>query len=229
MKNSFINSLKKIEPKYLIQLAVYAVLCIVFYYAQYLVTVSENYAEIRYYKQLFVILFVISLLLFLIILKKILPKHIISEMAMKLLKVLKIKEIVQTVTGTFRRIFGLPDRRTLRGGHDQKSFILSNPFKKRAARRASSPELQRWKELSSNSERIRYIYIKYMQKAVKTGFHFDGSKTPDEISHSIKASDEQSALFSLYNGARYSGGSYVIHNSDVENSIKLVSKNGKIS
>lgn len=229
MKDSFFDKLKKTEPKYLVQAILYAVLCIVFYYAQYYVTISENYHEIRYFRQLFIILFTVSLLLFFITLKKILPDHIISTTLKKILKILKVQEIFQAVTGKFRQIFGLPDRRTLRGGQDRKNFIFSSPFKKRMPRKSASHELQRWKELSSNAERIRYIYIKYMQKKVKSGFHFDGSKTPDEIAYSIKVPEDQTVLFTLYNGARYSGGSYIIENSDVENSIKLVSKNGKIS
>lgn len=63
----------------------------------------------------------------------------------------------------------------------------------------------RWRDMNTDDQKVRYIYIKYIQKAIRMGFRFKTAETPNEIgvllSRLEKLSNEQ--LFTLYNRARY--------------------------
>lgn len=59
--------------------------------------------------------------------------------------------------------------------------------------------------MNTESERVRYIYIKYIINAIRTGFRFRSSQTPNEIGALFSCLDNLSntQLFELYNRARY--------------------------
>lgn len=63
----------------------------------------------------------------------------------------------------------------------------------------------KWRDMNTESERVRYIYIEYIKKAIKTGFRFRSSQTPNEIGALFSRLDNlsNSQLFDLYNRARY--------------------------
>lgn len=99
------------------------------------------------------------------------------------------------------------NRFTLRHGsrlhlyQDHVEFLANsdNPHKLRSFHRL------KWKDMHTDSEKVRYIYIMYIRRAIRMGFRFRQTQTPKEInsllSHIDDLSNEQ--LFSLYNLARY--------------------------
>ncbi|MCL2199379.1 MAG: hypothetical protein FWB80_10685 [Defluviitaleaceae bacterium] len=81
---------------------------------------------------------------------------------------------------------------------DEKIRIFSekkrNPFRK-----------MKWKNLQTHRERVRFIYVSYLQSKIKKGAIVTPSNTPNELSQKLnpgnKSPDAQ--LFPLYNKARY--------------------------
>lgn len=63
----------------------------------------------------------------------------------------------------------------------------------------------KWRDMNTESEKVRYIYIEYIRKAIRTGFRFRSSQTPNEISVLFSCLEHLSntQLFDLYNRARY--------------------------
>lgn len=227
MKKSLFPKIKIHRPL-LIRTIIYAVLSVVFYYIQYYISTREDYAQIRYLRQAAVALLVISLLLLVIAVRKMIPKGTVIKLLGRLSSALGLSGAITKAYNFLRKVFGLPEYEKLRGGRDEKSFIITNPLRRIIRRR--DPEVkQRYKELQTNAQRIRYIYVKYMQRAIKGGFHFSASKTPSEISDAMNLEDKPKRFFDTYCGARYSDGSYPISDSDVESAAHLISKSGKVS
>lgn len=63
----------------------------------------------------------------------------------------------------------------------------------------------KWRNMNTERDKIRYIYIEYIAKAIRTGFRFHPSQTPNEINAALSRLDTlpDTRLFELYNRARY--------------------------
>lgn len=92
---------------------------------------------------------------------------------------------------------------------------LADPFKK-----------MKWKNLKTNRERIRYIYIAFMKKKIKQGFSMDPTYTPNEVYYRLRENDAslKDELFSLYNVARYKDDENSVTKNDVESVLEYASK-----
>ena len=75
----------------------------------------------------------------------------------------------------------------------------------------------RWRDLTENSDKIRFLYIKFINRLVsKKNLKFRAVLTPCELGGSVPLKPEEGAgMFWLYTGARYSGGAYPISDEDV--------------
>ena len=230
MKEKFSDKFNKINRSRLIKTVLSGVFTVIFYYIQYYISTREDYSELRYLRQAFFVLMLISAIIFLICLWKLFPKKLLINYGRIFMNALGISGAIEKIYKKLHEIFGLPDRASLRGSKDKKSFIVDNPLKRILKKRTDADKTKlKWKDLETNQAKIRYIYAMYIRKSIKEGFHFDASKTPDELSNKLTLNDESKKLFGIYVGARYSDGSFEIDDNDVDSAARLVSKNGKIT
>lgn len=100
-------------------------------------------------------------------------------------------------------------------GKDEKDFI----FREKRGRKHGSHKLRnpmRWTELEDNAQRVRYIFIEFMLRNLKSGYRLKPSSTPDDISRDLAGDDAEKLLFSSYRLARYSGGRETIDDETVQ-------------
>jgi len=75
----------------------------------------------------------------------------------------------------------------------------------------------KWRTLQNHRERVRFIYISFLQQKIKKGAAVLPSDTPNELHMKLCVDDDPTTrLFSLYNMARYAGDDAVIEKEDVE-------------
>lgn len=83
----------------------------------------------------------------------------------------------------------------------------------------------KWKNLQSHRERIRFIYISFLQQKIKKGAVVLPSDTPNELAVKLKTDDDLTVkLCSLYNVARYADADTFIEKEDVEKVLPCASK-----
>lgn len=125
----------------------------------------------------------------------------------------KMSNAIRSKTyGIFAKIF--PHKGPLlRRYNDERAFVFGEK-----SRIGSRLRKMKWRNLGSNRERIRYIYIAFLKKQIKAGADVNPSDTPNELYVKLheKNSGLENTLFSLYNVARYSEGEERITVEDVE-------------
>ena len=112
---------------------------------------------------------------------------------------------------------------------DEKTFIFGDDEEGGRRKRHSIKSTSKWRDMTENSEKIRFLYIKYIVKLIKGGYKFQKAYTPNEVRSdlAIEAENQDNMLFDLYNGARYSGGSTYITDEQVELAMALVNDKKK--
>ena len=188
---------------------------------------TKGRANLRYPHQATAILLAICLLSLFFALRKLVPQKVKDEIKARFTRLVEryVRGPFQKIADRLRKIFGLPDRQRI-FGKDEKSYIFdlenSNLF-----RRFQSVKNQlRWRDLKTNAEKIRYLYIKFIIKLIKGGFKYEPVMTPSEVNIGIDGDGDTDRLFDLYIGARYSGGSVDITDEDVDMSSKLIKRRG---
>ena len=89
------------------------------------------------------------------------------------------------------------------GGKDEKSFVYTgNKTKSKPKKLKNSAK---WEEQTSNSEKVRFIFVDYMIAKIKDGYIFRHNRTPDEMKNEISDSEDENLLFDTYRKARYAG------------------------
>jgi len=74
----------------------------------------------------------------------------------------------------------------------------------------------KWKTLQNHRERVRFIYVSFLERKIKKGAVVLVSETPSELAVKFNDGDELTAkLFSLYNTARYAGDETIVAESDI--------------
>lgn len=195
-------------------------------YRLYKGTVSQAGNEsLKYPHQLLCLLMVISIFFFLRSLRLLFPKAFTNELTRKLTRLYTrfIRGPIMKLNAILRKIFGLPEHRRKRG-KDEKSFIFDLENNDLFRRFQSVKNQLRWRDLKTNGEKIRYLFIKYMVKLIKSGYRFQPYKTPDEMKADLALKAEPERLFTLYTGARYGVNHYPVSDDDVEMAAKLVKK-----
>ncbi len=162
-------------------------------------------------------------------LRKLIPKTLKRAVTDKLLYALdKVVERISRVTKKIMSALGI-NLKPRKREKDEKSFVFdikeTQIFKKLSSFKGSV----KWRDLTENSEKIRFIYIKYMIKQIKGGYKLTPSLTPCEVRTDLGVKDEQSdfELFDMYNGARYSGGSVHISDEQVKSALEAVANISK--
>lgn len=129
---------------------------------------------------------------------------------------------VRAVSRRVLRVLGI-DTARYKKRKDEHSFVFDIEDVGLIKKLRSIKGSVRYKDIVENSERIRFIYVKYMVKRIKQGYRHQPSRTPDETKAELGLENDDGRLVELYNGARYSGGSVVISDEDVKMAVGLVS------
>ena len=110
-----------------------------------------------------------------------------------------------------------------------RTFIFGDDEEGGRRRRHSVKSASKWRDMTENSEKIRFLYIKYIVKLIKGGYKFNKVLTPNEVRDelALEPESEDNTLFDLYNGARYSGGSMYITDEQVDSMVAFVNAKKK--
>ena len=88
--------------------------------------------------------------------------------------------------------------------NDEHSFIFD--FGERAGR-IKIDKLPKWKNLTDNHQRVRYIFTKHINFRIKKGYRYNKTLTPSEtekdLQKMLKEDEDVSLLFDSYRLARY--------------------------
>lgn len=188
---------------------------------------AARYEWVRYLQQL---TYIISAVLFVVTfnsLRKLIPKTLRRAMLDKLLYAMrKVASNIAKASKRVLSIFGIKFDR-YKKLKDERSFVFDPEEMGVSRKRHSVKSNMKWRDLTENAEKVRFIYIKYIMKLIKSGYKHLPFLTPNEIRDGLGLKEESAdfELFDMYNGARYSGGSVYISDEQVETALRLV--NGK--
>ena len=211
-----------------VRCALYMLLSIISYYVQYVIYVSESYTKLRYLRQLFVVISALSLIAFLIALKRLTPRHLILNKLKAFAAASGITAAFESVVKKLHKLFGIPEYERI-GGKDAKSFIFRSGERRRRSGARAPADKRKWRDMTTPAEQLRYIYIKFMKARIRDGYVYDPVRTPREHKKLLGDNAVTDDFIRSYCDARYSGGVAAVGDEDVERALPLVSKNGKIS
>ena len=141
----------------------------------------------------------------------------------------KIQEGARKIISTVKHALGIPDKPTRVRAKDERSFVFDMEENDLIRRFRNLGSGLKWRDLTSNDDKIRFIYIKYVNKLMKKGYKFSSILTPLETMKKWKLTKSESAyMFPLYTDARYSGGRRVITDEEVERSTKYMKLGAKV-
>lgn len=184
---------------------------------------------VRYIQQATYITTVVLAVIALLALKKLIPKSLRRAIFDKFLYALrKVASGIAKISKKLFSFFGIRfDRYKKR--KDERSFIFGEEDEESKRKRHSIKSTSKWRDMQENSERIRFLYIKYIVKIIKGGYKYDNALTPNEVREDLEITEEhdENELFDLYNGARYSGGSVFISDEQVESVMAVVNAKKK--
>ena len=88
-------------------------------------------------------------------------------------------------------------------GEDEHTF-LGRSHDKETRRRRRLKNDRKWGDQEDNRSRVRFLYIEYMIKRIRSGYKLSRQMTPDEIANDLVLEEEERIIFSTYDEARYS-------------------------
>lgn len=188
---------------------------------------TKGHANLKYPHQATVIILVVCLFSLLLALRRLVPQSVKDELKARFNRLIEryVRGPLSKFAAAMRKIFGLPEHKRV-FGKDEKSYIFDLENTGLFRRFQSVKNQLRWRDLQTNAEKIRYLYIKFVVRLIKGGFKYKPVMTPEEVKKELDLTDESERLCELYIGARYSGGKYGITDEDVEMSAKLIKKQG---
>ncbi|MBO5898469.1 MAG: hypothetical protein J6R04_05615 [Clostridia bacterium] len=87
-------------------------------------------------------------------------------------------------------------------GEDERTFLGRTKDKEVRYRRRLKND-QKWGDQEDNRARVRFLYIEYMIKRIRSGYTFRRQLTPDEIADELPLEEDEQLLFDTYTEARY--------------------------
>ena len=87
-------------------------------------------------------------------------------------------------------------------GEDERTFLWKDR-EKSSHRKKRLKNDQKWAEQLDNRQRVRFLYIEYMIKRIRSGYKLSRQMTPDEIANDLVLEEEERIIFSTYDQARY--------------------------
>ncbi len=162
--------------------------------------------------------------------RKAIPQKLKKDVAQAVASVFKrISQEAAKVAKAIRHALGIPDPPVRVKGRDERSFVFDMEDNNLSRRFRQMGNQLRWKDLEDNADKIRFIYIKFINKLIKKGYKFKTINTPLETLKQWNLEHEQCAyMFPLYTCARYSGGRRPITDEEVEQSEKYMKINAKV-
>jgi hypothetical protein len=128
---------------------------------------------------------------------------------------------VSKVWEKIRKALGFPDPSQRLKGRDERSFIFG---KKRRDKGTKGQKLE-WKDLKDNRERLRFLYVRFIKRQKRKGYHYAVARTPLENGASWRIPKEEGgAFFAAYTDARFADESLVITDDELESYAGLVGK-----
>ncbi len=222
---------KKWDRKYLIRTAVWAAVGTVALQAYtrmnlYFDTATND--RQRYLVQLVWLVMAISYLMALLSFRRAIPKVVRTFVFSGMRWVFgKLSSGINKLTDQLRRMLGFNDRAARIRGRDEKSFEYEVNENSLLRKLWGMQNKLRWRDLTENADKIRFLYIKFINRLVsKKHLKYKSVLTPCELGGTLALKPEEGAgMFWLYTGARYSGGIYEITDADVEKAMDIA--NGK--
>ncbi len=104
-------------------------------------------------------------------------------------------------------------RRGRLSGRDEKSIIRPEEVKGKKKKKRLKNDLK-WQEQPDNAARVRFIFIDYMIRRIKSGYLMKRTMTPAEIGQEVAIEEDEKLLFAAYDKARYGGAGAVEELSD---------------
>ena len=189
----------------------------------WLTPLTVDNKPMRYVQQLTYFISGVLCIITLMSLRKLIPKTLRRAVLDKFREVLqKALSAVKAVSLRVLRIFGINTAR-YKKRKDERSFVFDLDDIGLIKKIRSIKGSVKYKDLTENAEKIRFIYIKYMVKLIKGGYKLPPNQTPTETKADLQLVENDEKLVDLYNGARYSGGSVLISDDEVSMALGLVS------
>ncbi|MGI6202645.1 MAG: hypothetical protein ACOYID_04485 [Eubacteriales bacterium] len=221
---------KKWDRKYVIRTAIYAsvgtVALQVYTRLGYHFNLQTN-DTMRYLSQLAWIIMAVCYVLALLSFRKAIPK-IYREYVFGGARWVfqKIGAGLAKMTARLREMLGFPSSHGQRiKGIDEKTFVFDANENSLLRRIRHLQNRMRWKDLTDNADKIRFLYVKFINRLVsKKKLKYNAVLTPCELGSTVSLGpDEGAGMFWLYTGARYSGGIYPITDDDVKAAMAMAS------
>ncbi len=211
----------KFERKRLIITAVYLILALATYQAS--VYIPD---ERRYVYQGFITVGSIFLILFFRSAWKLFTREIRLELYQRISEAMfNAGKRWRAVRKKIREKLGLKER-TVMHGIDERRIVFDNEIRRGRKRRVAR---QRYTDMTTNRERIRFLWAKYIISFAKQGMQPSISQTPDEMKSTLDVREEMGEnLFGLYYTARYAPDDVTIDDHDVNDQAEFVGTKGKL-
>ena len=181
----------------------------------------------RYLHQLCGLIMGITAIYAVLVFRKAIPKKLKQDISNAVVSVFKrVAQDFRKVAKAIRHALGIPDPPVRVRAKDERSFVFDMEDNNLARRFKQMGNQLRWKDLEDNADKIRFIYIKFINRLIKKGYKFKTINTPLETLKQWNLENEACAyMFPLYTDARYSGGRRPIADEEVEKSEKYMKIN----
>ncbi|OJU09915.1 MAG: hypothetical protein BGN88_13990 [Clostridiales bacterium 43-6] len=123
-----------------------------------------------------------------------------------------------------RRISQRKKKKIILGGsRDEHSYIFFDKSQKSQQQKRKEKRKTRWKDMQTNSERIRFLYRRFVLHAVRQGVTVKETQTPLEIQEALREQAiESETMTDLYIRSRY--GKESLTDCDVEQAATFLYK-----
>lgn len=169
------------------------------------VTLSQlNYSEQRYLCQLFYVILVVSLVLWLRIVIKIYKKFFREAGSSAFEKIKnKLTAVFLKIDGKLRQLLHMKPRSAYFGGKDERKTEY-NILKRYSHGESGAKAVKiKWKSLEENRQKIRFMFAKAVYDGIASGYKFKYSNTARRLKKDLAKTERQKKLFDLYEDVRY--------------------------
>lgn len=112
--------------------------------------------------------------------------------------------LVRAVTKLLATIGIDLNRRNRLGGRDEKTIVYAENEKARSHKKRLKNDWK-WSDLPDNAMRVRFIFIDFMIRRIRSGYKLRRTMTPLEIERDLPLEEDEKLLFETYQKARYAG------------------------
>ena len=117
----------------------------------------------------------------------------------------KLKSTAGAIGSRIRKLLGLPPKGVIRSKNEKKdTFTFIKRDRGARKKKKEYEKKKKWNDLSTSSEKIRYLYSGYVNWLIKRGLIFHSSLSPNEILSGAPDGDKMPELIDVYDNVRYS-------------------------